>query len=92
MYAFSPTNLADQIGFSSHGSQSLIKKALDSKCFQFCSLHLHLLDPSRIPLAKDALSKGIGVMAISPADKGGRLQFPSKTLIDGCFRRFSGLA
>ena len=77
-------NLINQVGFSSHGSSSLIQEAIESNRFQFCSLHLHLLDPRKIPLAKLALKKGMGVMAISPADKGGRLQDPSKTLINDC--------
>ena len=75
-------NLVSQIGFSSHGSFSLIQQAIESNRFEFCSLHLHLLDPRKIPLAKIALAKGMGVMAISPADKGGQLQNPSKTLIN----------
>jgi hypothetical protein len=41
--------------------------------FQVCSLHLHLFDQTRLPLARAALGEGIGVLAISPADKGGRL-------------------
>jgi len=77
-------NLIKQVGFSSHGSISLIQKAIESNQFQFCSLHLHLLDPKRIPLSKIALKKGMGVMAISPADKGGRLQDPSTTLTNDC--------
>ncbi len=76
--------LIEQVGFSSHGSLELIEAAIESNRFQFCSLHLHLLDPSRLPLAKLALEKGMGVMAISPADKGGRLYDPSKTLIEDC--------
>ena len=63
---------------------SLIENAINSQKFDFCSLHLHLLDPLRIPLAKLALKKGMGVMAISPADKGGHLQAPSKTLLEDC--------
>ncbi|WP_320667237.1 aldo/keto reductase [Prochlorococcus sp. MIT 1307] len=78
-------NLVGQVGFSSHGSFSLIQKAIESNRFQFCSLHLHLLDPRKIPLAKIALRKGMGVMAISPADKGGRLQSPSSTLVRDCY-------
>ncbi len=78
-------NLIGQVGFSSHGSYSLIQKAIESNRFQFCSLHLHLLDPRRLPLAKIALAKGMGVMAISPADKGGRLQEPSATLVQDCY-------
>ncbi len=76
--------LIGQIGFSSHGSFSLIEEAIESNRFKFCSLHLHLLDSKRLPLAKLALQKEMGVMAISPADKGGRLQEPSKTLIKDC--------
>ena len=76
--------LIGQVGFSSHGTFSLIKKAIESHRFQFCSLHLHLLDQERLPLAKMALERKLGVMAISPADKGGHLQTPSKTLISDC--------
>ncbi len=77
--------LVGQIGFSSHGSYSLIEEAINSQQFDFCSLHLHLLDQTRIPLAKKALKAGMGVMAISPADKGGHLHTPSKILIEDCF-------
>ncbi|WP_036918123.1 MULTISPECIES: aldo/keto reductase [unclassified Prochlorococcus] len=73
-----------QVGFSSHGSNALIRKAIESQRFNFCSLHLHLLDQTRIPLARTALKEGMGVMAISPADKGGYLNTPSKTLTMDC--------
>ena len=78
------TGRVHQIGFSSHGSCDLIEQALQSEQFNFCSLHLHLLDPLRLPLAQWALEHGMGVMAISPADKGGRLQAPSPMLVDDC--------
>ncbi|WP_320674250.1 aldo/keto reductase [Prochlorococcus sp. MIT 1341] len=77
-------NMVNQIGFSSHGKTSLIKEALSSHFFQFCSLHLHLFDQERLPIAREALREGIGVMAISPADKGGRLYEPSQTLLNDC--------
>jgi len=73
-------NLIDQIGFSSHGDFQLINSAINSDCFNFCSLHLHLFDQSKIPLARKALRKNMGVMAISPADKGGKLHLPSNIL------------
>ncbi len=81
-------NLIGQVGFSSHGELPLIKKAINSGHFKFCSLHLHLLNPTRIPLAHLALEAGMGVMAISPADKGGHLHTPSQTLLEDC-RPFS---
>ena len=76
--------LVGQVGFSSHGSTSLIEQALASGVFQFCSLHLHLFDQERLPLARAALGQGIGVMAISPADKGGRLYDPPPELVADC--------
>ncbi|MEB3263282.1 MAG: aldo/keto reductase [Synechococcus sp.] len=76
--------LVGQVGFSSHGSLELIEAALASGRFQFCSLHLHLLDPARLPLARAALAEGIGVLAISPADKGGRLYDPPPELLADC--------
>ena len=76
--------LADQVGFSSHGSIELIAAAIRSGRFRFASLHLHLFDPARLPLAEEALASGMGVMAISPADKGGRLFDPPELLRQAC--------
>ena len=73
--------LVDQVGFSSHGSYKLIEKAIKSEVFSFCNLHLHFLDQSKISLAQLALKKRMGVLAISPADKGGRLYAPSDALL-----------
>ncbi len=73
--------LVHQVGFSSHGSYQLIEKAIKSDLFSFCNLHLHFLDQSKISLAELALKKKMGVLAISPADKGGRLYAPSDTLL-----------
>ena len=77
-------DLVGQVGFSSHGSTPLIEQALASGRFAFCSLHLHWFDQERLPLARAALAEGIGVMAISPADKGGRLYDPPPLLLADC--------
>jgi predicted aldo/keto reductase-like oxidoreductase len=77
-------NLVGQVGFSSHGSNGLIEQALASGRFSFCSLHVHLFDQTRLPIAQAALQEGIGVLAISPADKGGRLYAPSPELLADC--------
>ncbi|WP_233128490.1 aldo/keto reductase [Synechococcus sp. 8F6] len=76
--------LVGQVGFSSHGSPELIEAALASGAFRVCSLHLHLFDQTRLPLARTALAGGIGVLAISPADKGGRLYDPPPELLADC--------
>ena len=74
--------MVEQVGFSSHGSYSLIEEAIYCKTFSFCNLHLHYFDQSKLPLAELALKKGMGVLAISPADKGGRLYSPSDILLE----------
>jgi len=76
--------LVGQVGFSSHGDNGLIERALATGRFSFCSLHVHLFDPTRLPLARAALATGIGVLAISPADKGGRLYAPPAELQADC--------
>jgi hypothetical protein len=76
--------LVGQVGFSSHGANDLIEAALASGRFTFCSLHLHLFDQTRLPLARAALAEGLGVLAISPADKGGRLYDPPAELQADC--------
>jgi predicted aldo/keto reductase-like oxidoreductase len=76
--------LVGQVGFSSHGSPELIEAALASGRFTACSLHLHLFEQTRLPLARAALAQGIGVLAISPADKGGRLYDPPPELLADC--------
>jgi hypothetical protein len=76
--------LVGQVGFSSHGSLALIEQALTTGRFTFCSLHVHLFDQTRLPLARAALAAGMGVLAISPADKGGRLYDPPPELVADC--------
>ena len=76
--------LVGQVGFSSHGPNDLIDTAIRSKRFGFASLHLHLLDPARMHLAAQALQQGMGLMAISPADKGGQLWDPPPMLQQAC--------
>ena len=76
--------LVGQVGFSSHGTPELIEAALSSGSFTFCSLHVHLFDQTRLAIARAALSQGIGVLAISPADKGGRLYDPPAELLADC--------
>ena len=76
--------LVGQVGFSSHGTPELIEAALSSGSFTFCSLHVHLFDQTLLPIARAALAQGIGVLAISPADKGGRLYDPPAELVADC--------
>ncbi|WP_043368680.1 aldo/keto reductase [Cyanobium sp. PCC 7001] len=76
--------LVSQVGFTSHGSPGLIAEALATGRFRFCALHVHLFDQTCLPVARSALERGIGVLAISPADKGGRLYDPPPELLADC--------
>ena len=76
--------LVGQVGFSSHGTPELIEAALSTGSFTFCSLHVHLFNQTLLPIARAALAQGIGVLAISPADKGGRLYDPPAELLADC--------
>jgi predicted aldo/keto reductase-like oxidoreductase len=78
------SGLVAQVGFTSHGSPNLIGEALAMGRFRFCALHVHLFDQTCLPVARTALEHGIGVLAISPADKGGRLYDPSPELLADC--------
>ena len=66
------------------GTTALIAAALESGRFGFCCLHLHLFDPGTVAAGPPALAGGVGVLAISPADKGGRLYAPPAELVADC--------
>lgn len=68
------------VGFSTHGPQEVIMKAIETDMFEFVNLHYYYFyqrNRSAIDLAN---SKDMGVFIISPNDKGGQLYNPPKKL------------
>ncbi|TAF49011.1 MAG: aldo/keto reductase, partial [Oscillatoriales cyanobacterium] len=72
------------VGFSSHGSQETIAAAMQLDTFSFVNLHYYLFFQRHAPLLDLARSRDLGLLIISPADKGGQLHTPPQTLIDRC--------
>ena len=77
-------NMIGHIGFSTHGSLSLIQKAISSNKFDFVNLHWYFINQINIKAIKLAEKFDLGVFIISPTDKGGHLHSPSDKLLDLC--------
>lgn len=72
------------IGFSTHGSLELIETAIKTDLFEFVNLHYYYFFQRHERALNLAHQKDMGIFIISPADKGGRLYAPSKTLKQLC--------
>ncbi|WP_299044202.1 aldo/keto reductase [uncultured Thermosynechococcus sp.] len=72
------------LGFSSHGSLSVILQAIASNQFDFVNLHYTYFQQRNAPAIAAAAERDMGVFIISPADKGGQLYRPSQRLQDLC--------
>ncbi len=72
------------LGFSTHGSLALILEAIKTDLFEFINLHYYYFFQRNNPAIDLAIQKDMGIFIISPADKGGQLYTPSKTLKDLC--------
>ncbi len=72
------------VGFSTHGSLEVIQAAINTDFFDFVNLHYYYFFQRNAPAIQLAAQKDMGILIISPADKGGRLYTPPQTLKDLC--------
>lgn len=72
------------IGFSTHGPLAVIKAAINTDLFEFVNLHYYYFFQHNAPAIELASQKEMGILIISPADKGGQLYTPPQTLKDLC--------
>ncbi|MBF0448283.1 MAG: aldo/keto reductase [Magnetococcales bacterium] len=72
--------LIGSIGFSSHAPRPLLLRMLASQRFDFVNLHYYLFKTANRAAIDLAESLDMGVLIISPNDKGGRLYEPSASL------------
>jgi len=72
------------IGFSTHGPLNVIMKAMNTDLFSFVNLHYYYFFQHNLPAVKLAAEKDMGVLIISPNDKGGNLWNPSDKLRELC--------
>jgi uncharacterized protein len=72
------------VGFSTHGPLDVILGAIQTQQFEFVNLHYSLFFQRNAPAVALAQALDLGVLIISPADKGGQLYTPPQTLKDLC--------
>lgn len=73
-----------QVGFSTHAPLEVILRAIATDQFAFVNLHYYLFNQRNAAAITLAAEKDMGVLIISPSDKGGMLFTPSSTLVNLC--------
>jgi hypothetical protein len=72
------------IGFSTHATTDVILEAVNSGEFDYLNVHWYFVNDLNWPAIAAAHRRDMGVLIISPNDKGGRLYQPPKKLVDLC--------
>lgn len=72
--------LIRHIGFSTHAPLNIIEKAIRTDLFSFVNLHYYYFFQRNRPVVELAGEKDLGILIISPNDKGGQLWNPSEQL------------
>lgn len=81
------------VGFTSHGRTPLIREAVETNMFEYANIHFHYLGGSYTTTGEGEFAgnlenvrlmkqKDMGIFAISPFDKGGRVYVPSRRVRD----------
>jgi predicted aldo/keto reductase-like oxidoreductase len=76
--------LIGHIGFSTHAPLNIIEKAIRTDLFSFVNLHYYYFFQRNQPAIELAKEKDLGILIISPNDKGGQLWNPSDNLKELC--------
>ncbi|MBD3883815.1 aldo/keto reductase [Phormidium tenue FACHB-886] len=79
------------VGFSTHAPLEVILAAIATDQFEFVNLHYYWFNQRNAAAVAAAHQKDMGVLIISPADKGGLLHTPPPALVERC-QPFSPLA
>lgn len=73
------------IGFSTHGAPDIVVKAIETGLFEYVNLHWYFVyHPVTWASVEAAAKQDMGVLIISPVDKGGKLYEPPPKLIELC--------
>ncbi|MDT8446511.1 MAG: aldo/keto reductase [bacterium] len=72
------------IGFSSHAPMPQLMPLIETNAFSFVNLHWYYIYPSNWPAVAAAAERDMGVLIISPNDKGGQLFKPSDKMRQLC--------
>ncbi len=82
--AIKAAGLVRFIGFSTHGPVDLILATLETQAFDFLNLHYYTFFQRNAPAVQWAQAQDLGLLIISPADKGGQLHQPPPQLVQLC--------
>ncbi len=72
------------IGFASHNTNSVVLRAVETGEFDYVNLHWYFVNPFAWPAVAAAARHDMGVLIISPNDKGGKLYEPPPKLAQCC--------
>lgn len=72
------------IGFATHGPLKVMERAIRTGEFDYVNLHWYYVNPFNWPAVQAAADQDMGVLIISPNDKGGKLYSPPPKLVDLC--------
>lgn len=72
------------IGFATHGPPEVIVRAVQTGEFDYVNLHWYYVNPFTWCAVEAAAKQDMGVLIISPNDKGGKLYAPPPKLVDLC--------
>lgn len=72
------------IGFSTHATNDVIVRAIESDEFDYVNLHWYFVNDFNWPAVAAATARDMGVFIISPTDKGGMLFDPPAKLRELC--------
>lgn len=75
---------ARYVGFSTHAPLDIILQAIETGGFDYVNLHWYFVNQSNREALEEAQRRGMGVLIISPNDKGGKLYEPSDKLLRLC--------
>jgi predicted aldo/keto reductase-like oxidoreductase len=76
--------LCRHVGFSTHATNDLILKAIETDGFDYVNLHWYFVNEWTWSSVQAATARDMGVFIISPNDKGGMLYDPPQKMVDLC--------
>jgi len=72
--------LVRHVGFSTHGALEVVRAAIEDGRFEYVNLHYYWAFQQNLSAVRAAAARDLGVLVISPNDKGGRLYEPPEKL------------
>jgi uncharacterized protein len=72
------------VGFSTHATTDVILETIHTGDFDYVNLHWYFVNPLNWPAVEAARARDMGVLIISPNDKGGKLYDPPPKLVELC--------